>query len=670
MKKTIGILAHVDAGKTTFAEQILYHTKSIRSRGRVDHKNAFLDNHEIERDRGITIFTDQAVFTYRESTCYLIDTPGHADFSSEMERALQIMDYAVVIISAVEGVQGHTETVWQLLRNLNIPTFFFINKIDRVGANIENVIAEIKVKLTGEILFTAGLVPQAVKNTGCLSISELKNTSPGLMEFVAERDENLLELYLQGRVEKVDWLLELKQLIKQGRVFPCMAGSALQDVGITEFVEVLDLLSYSDYEEKSSEKFSGRVYKIRHDEQGNRVTYLKALSGKLSVKDALEYGRQDEVTGSGRPSEKINQIRIYNGTRFSTREFVSAGEIFAVTGLSKACAGDGAGTLEERAVYRMIPALKSRLVFDKSLNNKEVLNKMKLLEAEDPALNVSWNEALQELHFSIMGVIQLEVLKQVIEQRFSYKVDFGPCQVLYRETVSRLATGYGHFEPLRHYAEVHLRLEPAPRNSGISFESACHIDDLLPSYQNLIRSHLFEKEHNGVLTGSSVTDVKITLLTGRAHLKHTSGGDFREATLRALRQGLEKAGCILLEPFYRFRIEVDTDSMGRVLSDIQKMHGDFEPPETRENKVTIRGRGPVATFMNYSMELVSFTKGKGSINLFFDGYDICHNESEVIENSGYNKNADPEYTSNSIFCAKGAGFTVEAGKVEEYMHCL
>lgn len=670
MKKTIGILAHVDAGKTTFAEQILYHTKSIRSRGRVDHKNTFLDSHEIEKDRGITIFTDQAVFTYDQSTYYLIDTPGHADFSSEMERALQIMDYAVIIISAVEGVQGHTETVWRLLRNLNIPTFFFINKIDRIGASIENVIDEIKVKLTADILFTADSISNAAKNTGCVPVEKLKNTNPELMEFLAERDELLLELYLQGKVEKVDWLRELKVLIKQGHVFPCMAGSALQDIGITGFIEVLDLLSYSDYEEKNTGKFSGRVYKIRHDEQGSRITYIKALSGTLSVKDVLEYGKPDESTGNARSSEKVNQIRLYNGNRFSTKEFVSAGEVFAVTGLSKASAGDGAGTLEERAVYRMVPALKSKLVFDKSLNNKEVLNKMKLLEAEDPALNVSWNEALQELHFSIMGVIQLEVLKQIIEQRFSYKVDFGPCQVLYKETVSRTATGYGHFEPLKHYAEVHLRLEPAPRNSGISFESICHIDDLFPSYQNLIRSHLFEKEHNGVLAGSPVTDVKITLLTGRAHLKHTSGGDFREATLRALRQGLEKAGCILLEPFYGFRIEVDIDSMGRVLSDIQKMQGDFEPPETQENKVKIRGRGPVATFMNYSMELISFTKGKGSINLFFDGYDICHNAPEVIEKSGYNKNADPEYTSNSIFCAKGAGFTVEAGKAEEHMHCL
>lgn len=670
MKKTIGVLAHVDAGKTTFSEQILFHTNSIRSRGRVDHKNAFLDSHDIERDRGITIFSDQAVFSYNASTYFLLDTPGHVDFSAEMERALQIMDYAIIIISAVEGVQGHTETVWKLLQELEIPTFLFINKVDRTGADVGSILNEIKSKLAKDVIFISNVENDTASGTNFLTSKDIFNSTDALKEIVAERHEQLLELYFQGKSDEADWLKELALMIKQRRIFICMAGSALQDSGITEFLDVFDKLTYTEYELTSAEEFSGRIFKIRHDDQGNRLTYIKALSGTLSVKDRVAYGSVASNDDSDRPVEKVNQIRFYNGSRFTIADKVTAGDVFAVTGLWAAAAGDGAGALKNGSQFKMVPTLRSRVIFDNTLNIKDVLAKLKILEAEDPALNVAWNEALQELHVNIMGVIQLEVLKQIIKQRFYFDVEFGPCQVLYKETVTETAVGYGHFEPLKHYAEVHLKLEPASRNSGISFDSVCHIDDLVPSYQNLIRSHIFEKEHSGVLAGSAVTDIKITLLTGRAHQKHTSGGDFREATLRAMRQGLEKAGCILLEPFYRFRIEVELDSMGRVLTDIQRLNGTFEPPETMENKAVIAGRGPVATFMNYSVELISFTKGKGSISLIFDGYDTCHNQAEVIEKSHYNKDADPEYTSNSIFCAKGAGFTVESDKVEEYMHCL
>ncbi|HEX2926315.1 MAG TPA: translation factor GTPase family protein [Ruminiclostridium sp.] len=654
MKKSIGVLAHVDAGKTTFCEQILYHTNSIRSRGRVDHKNAYLDSHDIERERGITIFSDQGVFTYNNSTYYLIDTPGHADFSSEMERAVQVMDYAIIIISAVEGVQGHTETVWQLIRNRKIPVFFFINKADRAGADINNVILEISLKLTGDVLY----VNESAKADGF----------PGknIMEFMAERDDSLLEKYLNGDFEGGSWVVSLRNMVKEGRVFPCMSGSALQDDGIIEFLELLENLTFTEYDPAS--EFGGRVFKIRHDEQGSRVTYIKAISGKLTVRDNLPYGAAGDM--DERPANKINQIRIYNGSKFKTVDSVSAGDVFAVTGLANAEAGDGVGAITEKSAYKMIPALKSRVIPDDSMSIREVLGRLKLLEAEDPALNITWDERLQEIHVNIMGVIQLEVLKEIISKRFSFKVEFGPCQVLYKETVTIPSIGYGHFEPLKHYAEVHLKIEPANRDSGISFNSVCHVDSLLPGFQNLIRYHIFEREHRGILTGSVITDIEITLLTGRAHQKHTSGGDFREATLRALRQGLEKAGCILLEPFYRFRIEVETDSMGRVLSDIQKMHGEFEAPETLTGKVLIIGRGPVATFMNYSAELISFTKGKGSITMSFEGYDRCHNETEVIEKIGYNREADPEYTSKSIFCSHGAGFTVEGSKAEEYMHCL
>ncbi|NFG01145.1 TetM/TetW/TetO/TetS family tetracycline resistance ribosomal protection protein [Clostridium sporogenes] len=650
MHKTIGILAHVDAGKTTFAEQILYHTKSIRNRGRVDHKNSFLDNHKIEKERGITVFSEQGTFNYKDSTYYLIDTPGHMDFSSEMERAIQVMDYAVIIISGVEGIQGHTETVWNLLRKHNIPVLFFINKIDRVGANAENVIEDIKLDFTKKVCFI----------DKPLNSDEL---SPGLIEFIAEQDEYLLEKYLEDNYEKDLWLKSMKKLIKKSELFSCFIGSALQDIGIEDFLENLHVLTYTEYNEE--EKFSGRVYKIRHDEQNNRLTYIKALSGSLKVKEEIALPNIENDF-----CEKVNEIRIYNGDKYINVDKAEAGQIFAVTGLSSANVGDGIGTLKDKATYNMVPTLKSKVIFDESLNVKDVLKYFKILESEDPSLNIIWDEKFQEIQVYIMGVIQLEVLKNLMEERFNISIDFGPCEILYKETILDTVIGYGHFEPLKHYCEVHLKLEPGERNSGIIFESACHTDDLTTGNQNLVKTHIFERDHHGILTGSPITDLKITLLTGRAHNKHTSGGDFREATFRALRQGLEKAKNVLLEPYYSFKMEVPLDFMGRVLSDIQKLKGDFNPPETIDNKAIIKGRGPVATFMNYSVEFISFTKGKGKFNFVFDGYDICHNEKEVIEKIGYDKNADIEYTSTSIFCSKGQAFLVKYDEVEEYMHCL
>ncbi|MCW6089068.1 GTP-binding protein [Clostridium sporogenes] len=650
MHKTIGILAHVDAGKTTFAEQILYHTKSIKNRGRVDHKNSFLDNHKIEKERGITVFSEQGTFNYKDSTYYLIDTPGHMDFSSEMERAIQVMDYAVIIISGVEGIQGHTETVWNLLRKHNIPVLFFINKIDRVGANAENVIEDIKLNFTKKVCFIDKL----------LNRDEL---SPELIEFIAEQDEYLLEKYLEDNYEKDLWLKSMKKLIKKSELFPCFIGSALQDIGIEDFLENLHVLTYTQYNEE--EKFSGRVYKIRHDEQNNRLTYIKALSGSLKVKEEIALPNIENDF-----CEKVNEIRIYNGDKYINVDKAEAGQIFAVTGLSSANVGDGIGTLKDKATYNMVPTLKSKVIFDESLNVKDVLKYFKILESEDPSLNIIWDEKFQEIQVYIMGVIQLEVLKNLMEERFNISIDFGPCEILYKETILDTVIGYGHFEPLKHYCEVHLKLEPGERNSGIKFESVCHTDDLTTGNQNLVKTHIFERDHHGILTGSPITDIKITLLTGRAHNKHTSGGDFREATFRALRQGLEKAKNVLLEPYYSFKMEVPLDYMGRVLSDIQKLKGDFNPPETIHNKAIIKGRGPVATFMNYSVEFISFTKGKGKFNFVFDGYDICHNEKEVIEKIGYDKNADIEYTSTSIFCSKGQAFLVKYDEVEEYMHCL
>lgn len=646
MKKTIGVLAHVDAGKTTFSEQILYHTKSIRSRGRVDHKNSFLDSHNIEKERGITVFSDQGVFEIGNSTYYLIDTPGHIDFSCEMERAISIMDYAIIIVSAVEGVQAHTETVWKLLKKYNVPTLFFINKLDRTGADLDKVMSEILVNLTKDACY----------------INKLHGMDEKLIEFISEREEELLEKYFNDEYEESLWIQELKKLVKNNKIFPCFGGSALQDEGIDEFLTCLDELTITEYDE--SREFSGIVQKIRHDNNGTRITFIKALSGTLKVRDEVNI-----INENGQFKEKISSIRIYNGNKFTTVDKVSAGDIFAVTGISGLNAGDSLGILKEKINFNMVPTLMSSVIFDKECNVKEVLGYFKLLEAEDPALNVIWNEIHQQIQVHIMGKIQLEVLKEIVFERFKLNVEFGPCEIMYKETINDGVKGYGHFEPLKHYAEVHLKIEGIKRGSGIVFENKCHADDLTIGHQNLIRTHIFERKHNGLLTGSEITDIKVTLLTGRAHNKHTEGGDFREATFRALRQGLEKAENILLEPFYKFKIDVELDYLGRVLSDIQKLSGSFDPPETNLNKVRITGRGPVSTFMDYSMELIAFTKGKGNISLIFDGYDICHNTEEVIEKRGYNKNADIKYSSNSVFCSKGQGFIVPWNEVESYMHC-
>lgn len=645
MKKTIGILAHVDAGKTTFSEQLLYHTNSIRNRGRVDHKNSFLDSHNIEKERGITIFSDQAIFEIGDSKYYLIDTPGHIDFSSEMERALSILDYAILVISAVEGIQGHTYTIWSLLKKYNVPTFFFINKLDRTGANLEKVLEEIREDLTSDICY----------------INKLNNLEEELIEFISERDDNLLERYLNGDYNEMEWIYNLKKLIKERKIYPCLSGSALQDDGIEEFINIFNQLSFSEY--KENDNFSGRVYKIKHDNNGTRLTFIKILKGSLKVRDELSYGKGNEI------SEKISGIRIYNGSKFSTVDKAIAGDLVAVTGLSMFKAGDGIGEIKDNIIFNMTPTLKSKIIFDDSYNIKDVLRYFKILESEDPALNVIWNEAVQEIQISIMGKIQLEVLKEVLDERFNLKIDFGTCEIMYKETIDNMSYGYGHFEPLKHYAEVHLKLEPNNRGEGITFENKCHADDLTTGHQNLIKTHIFERNHHGLLTGSPITDIKFTLLTGRAHNKHTEGGDFREATYRAIRQGLEKCENVLLEPYYKFKIDVDLEYMGRVISDIQRLNGTFDPPETKLSKVTIIGRGPVATFMDYSAEILTFTKGKGSINLIFDGYDICHNQEEVIDKLEYDKNADIEYSSSSIFCSKGQGFVVPWMKVEEYLHC-
>ncbi|WP_336775033.1 translation factor GTPase family protein [Paenibacillus sp. MMO-58] len=647
---TIGMFAHVDAGKTTLAEQLLYHTNSIRERGRVDHKDAYLDSHDIERARGITVFADQAVMTYNGATYYLIDTPGHVDFSPEMERAVQVMDYAVLVVSAVEGVQGHTETVWQLLSKHRVPTFFFINKIDRAGADVNRVMEDIQQHLTPDAClitdsFAGGVVGEA------------------LVESLAERDERLLDTFLFGEGDQAFWLQALRDMVKSSGLYPCVSGSALQDTGVKEFLEQLHLLTTVDYNGQAP--FGGRVYKIRHDKSGTRLTYIKALSGTLKVREELCYGG-----GDGPICEKATRLMLVNGSKMQAVDQVSAGDLFAVIGLSEADAGQGVGLYSGKLSYDLVPALTSKVIFSEALPVKDVLKAFRILNAEDPSLNVVWEETLQEIHIHVMGVIQLEVLQQLVKERFGFDVVFGSPEILYKETISGPVKGYGHFEPLRHYAEVHLLLEPGERGSGITFKNAAHVHDLSIGNQHLIETHLFEREHHGLLTGSPLTDVRITLLTGAAHNEHTHGGDFREATFRALRQGLEKADNLLLEPYYGYKIKVELDHLGKVLSDLQRACGQFDPPQTTQSHAVVTGRVPVATFMDYSTELAAFTHGRGSIQLIFAGYDRCHNEQEVIERKGYRKDADPLYTSSSIFCAKGAGYAVPWDEAEAKMHLL
>ncbi|MGM9922131.1 MAG: GTP-binding protein [Bhargavaea sp.] len=642
MFKTIGILAHVDAGKTTFSEQLLYHTEAIRTRGRVDHKDAFLDSHAIEKNRGITVFADQAVFRYNGTEYTLIDTPGHVDFSPEMERAIRVMDAAILVISAADGVEGHTETVWDLLRKHRVPTYLFINKTDREGADREAALTGIRQSLSEDvILLDDGLAPDVI-------------------EWVAERDEALLERYLEDGFDEEVWIDAMRRMTESGRIFPAGSGSALKDVGVTEFFAWLDRLSGWDRAEPGG-PFAARVYKIRHDEGGQRITFLKMTGGRLSVRD--------EIRIAGEP-RKVTQIRKYSGHKYTVQDTANPGELVAVMGLSGIEAGEPLGAETGRASFSLTPSLSAAVQFGDSIHPKDMLAHFMQLDAEDPSLAVTWEEHAREIRVHVMGMIQLEVLKEVVSDRFGQMVTFGEPSILYKETVRSAVRGYGHFEPLRHYAEVHLDMAPAERGSGITFKSNCHPNELAPGYQNLVGQVLTEKPHRGLLTGSPLTDMDITLITGRAHNEHTSGGDFREAALRALRQGLEKADNVLLEPVYDVKIKVATDLMGRVLNDIQKAHGQFGDPKAEGDTVRITARVPVATFMGYPAEFASFTNGKGAISLRPGGYEVCHNPEEVTERTGYDKNADPDYSSASIFCAKGKGYSVPWHEAEAAMHLL
>lgn len=649
MNKTIGVFAHVDSGKTTFCEQVLYHSGVTRKQGRVDHGDTALDFHPLEQKRGITIFSDQAVISDEGTTSFLVDTPGHVDFSSEMERVLAIIDFAILLVSGVEGIQAHTQTLWKLLAAYRVPVVIFVNKMDREGADYQQTIRQLRQKLSGD----------------CLDFMQDLCTDE-LAEELAQRDDELLEHYLDEGYVPEKWLPHVQRLLSERKIFPCFCGSALQDTGIEEFWRRFNTLTMTEYEKTVQNKLAARVYKVRRDFQGNRLVYLKVVSGKLSVKEQLTY--TDSKSGKS-VSEKIDELYRCQGDRFFPVAAVTAGELCAVKGLSLIRSGEMIGEGLTAISRRIRPLMGAKVLAPPELPIAELLRYFRILEDEDPTLEVQWNESLKEIQVKIMGPIQLEVLQELFLERFGYSISFGPCEILYQETIVSPVMGYGHFEPLKHYAEVHLMLSPGKRGDGITFESRCPLDVLDRNYQNLIRQHVFEKKHVGVLTGSPLTDVQVVLITGRAHLKHTEGGDFREAVHRAIRQGLEKAQSVLLEPMVDYRVEVPDGYLGKVLSDIQQRKGTFETPELWEGMAVIAGKAPAATFLDYSISVQSFTKGLGQVWTEFCGYEVCHNTEEVIKARAYNRREDRENVSDSIFCAKGAGYHVPWDEVEKYLHC-
>lgn len=652
-KLVIGILAHVDAGKTTLAESLLYKTGSIRKLGRVDHKNAFLDTYELEKERGITIFSKQAVFSYKDLNITLLDTPGHVDFSAEMERTLQVLDYAILVISGSEGIQGHTETLWQMLSRYRIPTFIFINKMDLDGADRQELMMALKKSLS----------------EGCVDFSSDQDTEL-FMENLAIFDEKILNHYIDYGIIDVK---DIAGLIYGRRVFPCYYGSALKQNGIEEFLEGIRTYTLI---KRYADSFGAKVYKIARDEQGNRLTFMKITGGSLKVKMAVsnrkagDEGHNDLADDEAKEiwEEKVDQIRIYSGTRYETQDEVEAGDICAVTGLSKTYPGQGLGIEKDLDMEILKPVLNYQLILPEGYNAFRMLSQLREVEEEDPTLHIVWNERLEEIHIQLMGEVQIEILQNIIKERFGVEVGFGVGNILYKETILQPVVGVGHFEPLRHYAEVHLLMEPLAAGSGLVFESKCSEDVLDRSWQRLILTHLAEKEHIGVLTGSPITDIKITLIAGRAHLKHTVGGDFRQATYRAIRQGLKKTDCILLEPYYSFRLKVPSDNIGRAMNDIQNMKGNFEHPAINGDTAVLVGNVPVATISGYHLKVNAYTRGRGSLHCTLAGYQPCHNEEEVIARIGYDCELDPDNPTSSVFCSHGSGFIVDWDRVEEYMH--
>ena len=637
MKKlAIGILAHVDSGKTTLCETMLYRAGKIRKLGRVDHKDAFLDNDRIERDRGITIFSKQAVLPIDNTEITLLDTPGHIDFSTETERVFQVLDYAILVISGTDGVQNHTETLWKLLVEYKIPTFIFINKMDISEYDTEELILELREKL----------------GDGCVDFS-MKNTAE-FAEHAAMCDENLMNAYLENGGFSDD---ELKQAIKSRSIFPCFFGSALKLEGVDELLNGLNV--YTEMPDYPAE-FGAKVFKISEDEQGRRLTHLKITGGSLKIKTMLSPSAGEDW------AEKVNQIRVYSGAKYTYLEEAAAGTVCALVGLTRTYSGEGLGIEANSDAPKLEPVLNYSVEIKDGTDTHDALLKLRRLEQEDPELNIIWNEHLREINIQLMGEVQLDVLKRIISERFDMEVEFGQGNIAYKETIAEPVEGIGHYEPLRHYAEVHLLLEPLERGQGLVFDTNCSEDALDRNWQRLILTHLEEKNHVGVLTGSPITDMKITLIAGRAHLKHTEGGDFRQATYRAVRHGLKSTKSVLLEPWYDFRLEVPTECVGRAMTDIQNMSGEFTAPETRGDMSVITGSAPVSELRGYN--ITGYTRGKGRLSCAVSGYRECHNAEEVITAIGYDSDADTENTADSVFCSHGAGFVVKWDKVTEHAH--
>lgn len=633
----IGILAHVDAGKTTLSEAMLYQTGAIRNLGRVDHKNAFLDTDIQERDRGITIFSKQAEMTYKDTKLMLLDTPGHVDFSAEMERTLQVLDYAVLVISGREGVQGHTVTLWKLLQKYEIPVFLFINKMDLEGADRAQILEELQSSLSA----------------GCLDFEDPEEEQAAMCE------EGLLEEYLEtGHIS----VPSMRNSISNRKIFPCYFGSALRMSGVEGFLD--GIVQFTE-EPSYPKQFGARIYKITRDPQGMRLTHMKITGGTLSVKETL-----DLPDAPGASGEKVNQIRIYSGGKYQTVQEAEAGTVCAVAGLEHTHAGQGLGVEESENRFVLEPAMSYGVLLPDGADVHRTLQQLKQLEEEDPQLHIAWNSQTEEIQIQLMGEVQLEILKEMIRQRFDLELEFGEGKVAYRETIAKPVIGAGHFEPLRHYAEVHLLLEPGDPGSGVVLDTACREDLLDRNWQRLILTHLAERDFPGVLTGSPLTDVKITLLAGRAHLKHTEGGDFRQATYRAVRQGLRKTQSVLLEPWYDFELEVPQDMTGRAMADIQRMGGSFELPQTRGDLSLIAGKAPVSEMKGYMAEVNSYTRGYGHLSCSVAGYEPCHDAEKVMEEIGYRVDEDTENTADSVFCSHGAGYLVPWDQVDDHVHII
>lgn len=634
-KSVVGILAHVDAGKTTLAESILYTTGKTRKLGRVDQRNTVLDTHDLERERGITIFASQAVFTYGDLSVTLLDTPGHIDFSAETERILQVLDYAILVISGLDGVQSHTRTLWRLLELYRIPVFLFVTKMDFARRSKEDLIAELKKELSD----------------GCVDFSP--ECIDGRNEHIAMYREDVLEKYLEcGKVSDAD----TADLICSREIFPCYFGSGLKVEGVDEFLAGMERYTV---QKKYTDVLGAKVFKITYDESGTRLTHLKVTGGVLRVRDTLPDGKNEA---------KITQMRVYSGAKYVPCEELSAGEVGCVVGLESTRNGQGIGSEAASDAPVLEPIMKYRIVLPADCDPQTMLPKLRRLEEEDPQLRITWNSYLQQIHVELMGEVQAEILKALILERFDVQADIDSGEVLYKETLSDTVEGVGHYEPLRHYAEVHLILEPLPRGGGLVFRSLCSENALDRNWQRLVLTHLAEKQHVGVLTGSPITDMRITLAAGRAHIKHTEGGDFRQATYRAVRHGLMQAKSVLLEPYYRFRLELPREMIGHAIHDIRCRFGTIEPMDDAGDMAVLRGRAPVTAMNDYAAVVASFTKGRGRLSYEADGYDVCHNAEEIIAQYAYDPTGDVENTPDSVFCAHGGGFTVKWDRVTEYMH--